>query len=458
MMKHTVMPEFITRQDIEPRTWSVQEGAPVRGDAWTEMRTAQMRVPMGDDELSRVVRAHELTHAKVSPLSKDALKSFRYDYDTLISAEEFRVNMLVKHLGFDIDALRDGSEPLAGEICGKNGNWNGMVRFIASTGGSKGAKDFIKGLRKTNPVFAEKAKQIHSALMKLNKQLFKDYGASTIASTQPVGDVPAGFYYYTQKVAEFLDNLLLNEQGQPGDQQNPGSPDGEDEELPNVSEVARGETGKWGKLVEKHVPKPRRVDGRLGRKRIATNIGKNPRRINRMLVDPEMRIFDRRAKGKGGVVLIDQSGSMRLEDDDIWNIIESAPGCTIIGYSHQTGNTLNVPNVWVIAENGKVAESIPSGNGGNGVDGPALRFALNKRRKGEPFVWVCDGEVTDGKYDQYYGNLGRECARLVHKHDIHMVEDMNEAITAFKRVATGGHLNRRFIGSVWRTARFMGLA
>ena len=70
------MPEFITRNDIEPRAWSVDEGAPVRGDAWTDMRVAKMRVPFGADETSRVVRAHELMHAKVSPINGVALAEF----------------------------------------------------------------------------------------------------------------------------------------------------------------------------------------------------------------------------------------------------------------------------------------------------------------------------------------------------------------------------------------------
>lgn len=53
------MPEFINRRDIEPRAWEVQEGNPVRGDAWTEMRAAKMRVPYGADNTSRVVRAQD---------------------------------------------------------------------------------------------------------------------------------------------------------------------------------------------------------------------------------------------------------------------------------------------------------------------------------------------------------------------------------------------------------------
>ena len=40
---------------------------------------------------------------------------------------------------------------------------------------------------------------------------------------------------------------------------------------------------------------------------------------------------------------------------------------------------------------------VPPGNVGNGVDGPALRFALSSRRGREPVIWVCDGQVTDSE-------------------------------------------------------------
>ena len=458
--KQTVMPEFITREDMEPQTWRIQEGAPVRGDAWTDMRAGQMRVPMGDDELSRIVRVHELTHAKVSPTQRSVLEALPYDVDTLVSAEEFRVNSIVGHLGFNINALRDGSEKFSGEMCGKSGNWNSLVRFVASTAGTKACEDFIKGLNKTNSEFAIKARKIHKQLLQMRTRLFNGYEARHVASTELTKwnpdeydiEIPLGFSLFTLPIAKFLNDCLLHDSTEgTGDIPVPG----ENTSAPDIESAVRGRIGHWAKPIEKFVPKPRFVDGKLGRKRIATNIGQNPRRINRMLMDPEKRIFDRRAKGKGGVVLIDQSGSMHLSEEAIWTLIESAPGCTIIGYSHQSSST-TVPNIWVIAEKGKVADHIPDGNGGNGVDGPALYFALAKRKKGEPFVWVCDGVVTDGIADKAYPNLEEECAKIVNKHEIHMTSNMAGAIKAFQKVARGGRLNKRFSGPIAYRAELLG--
>lgn len=435
-------PEFIARDDISPRAWSVQEGALQRGDAWTDMRAAQMRVPFGADQVSRTVRAHELMHAKVSPHNREAFASIGVREDCLIGAEEFRVNMLIGHQGFNLKVFADGSESNVGKQLGANEDWNGVVRFMASTAGTKSAQDFLRGLKTTNPGFEKNAREIQKQLMKTwRNALRRNGGTHLIASTAEADGLPSGFTRFTVPVARFLESLMIPENSD-------GTPDEfRAEEVPDVSQVAKGKAGQFAKLIEDVLPKPCKVDGRLGRKRVATNVGKNPRRIHRMLVDPECRVFDRRARGRGGIVVIDQSGSMRLDTNDIWRIIENAPGCVIIGYSHATG-THTVPNVWVLAERGNVVESVRRGNGGNGVDGPALRFALAKRINNEPVIWVCDGMVTDGKDDNHFKNLDVECASLVKSHNIHMARDVDEAVDALQRVARGEALPTRAIGQV----------
>lgn len=437
------MPEFIQRNDLPARPWVVQEGQPLRGEAWTDMVGRVMRVPYGDDETSRVIRAHELTHAKVSPVSPEALTKLiedkRLDQNCTITAEEFRVNMLVAHAGFDISALADGSESRTGKIIGQNNDWNGMVRYLGAVAGMKAGTDFLRGLKSSNPEMAKSAGEIQKQIKKLWKRASR-HGAHTLADTTVSAEgLPKGFIRFTVPLADMLTKLLIKE----GDFQRD-----EDSPAPTAGEIRNriaGRDGAFADLLELNVPKPRAVDGKYGRKRVACNIGKNPRRIGRMLVDPEKRIFDRNVKGKGGVILIDQSGSMHLNEKDIWEIIKYAPGCVIIGYSHRSGST-GIPNVWVIADRGKVADNIPDGNGGNGVDGPAVRFAASKRRKGEPFIWVCDGYVTDGKADEMFDNLAIECANLVVKHDIHMVENVDLAIEALQKVGRGGKLSAVGVG------------
>lgn len=447
------IPEFLERKDIAPRNWNVTEGAPQRGDAWTEMRTARMRVPFGADELSRTVRAHEMMHAKVSPISGEAMASLGVDYNCLIGAEEFRVNQLIGHQGFNLKVLADGSEANAGKIMGENNDWNSVVRYIASLAGTHGASGFLRGLKSSNPEFEKNAREIQKKLMKEWRTAMKYGGTERVANTEEVDGLPKGFLSFTLHIARFLESLLIpeNADGTPDEY----AQDSEAPEVPDVRELAKGNKGQFAKLIEDVLPKPNKVDGRLGRKRMATNIGKNPRRIHRMLVDPEARVFDKRARGRGGIVLIDQSGSMSLDTDDIWRIIENAPGCVIIGYSHQTGSK-DVPNVWVLADRGQVVDKVRRGNGGNGVDGPALRFALSKRRNNEPFIWVCDGDVTAGANDRTFPNLSQECARIVTSNRIHMVPDVEGAVNALVRVARGETLETKHYGAIAVTARYMG--
>ena len=447
MSDRTAFPEWLSRDDTATESWVVSSGTPQRGDAWTDITNRRMRVPGGDDEVSRVIRAHEMVHAKVSPIRgvpTDLAAEVDVSPEALVVAEEFRVNMLASQAGFDMDELRDGSEKRAGELMGKNTAWNDAVRAVCAMAGTKAADDFLRGVASQNKEMADNLRVVHRELKKRWKKALRDHDVDKLSSTEPArfhASVPAGFMRFTVPIAKYLDNVSSC------DNEDPYASDPGDSPIPDGDALKGGEVGRFAKLVERTLPKPKHVDGRFGRKRKPSAIGKHPRRIDRMLTDPDKRIFDRRAKSKGGVILIDQSGSMSLDDDDIWSIIEHAPGCVIIGYAHETGSE-GVPNVWVLADRGRVVDNIPYGNSGNGVDGPAVRFAASKRRKGEPFVWVCDGIVTDGLRDSQYTNLDLECIQLVRKHGIHMVPDVSGAVDALKRVASGSRLPIQYTGTL----------
>lgn len=450
------MPEFLTRNDIEGGAWIVGEGTPTRGDAWTNIHERHMRVPFGDSPLARVIRAHEMAHAKASPIDVNAAAATCGENVHIIAAcEEVRVNEMIKLAGFDIDLLTDGSEKATGVELAKMGRagWNGVVQMVTATANTKASNALISGIRSIDPDMAKAAGELRKAIRKYitaAKKSARHYGngyGDRIGSTQLVTEgLNRGFLNFTAPMAEIVSAFMVGEdqEGEPID-----SSEGDPTET--LEELARrangGKRGQWAKMVLDTIPLTRNIDGKLGRKRIASDVGRNPRRIDRMLTDPERRVFDRRSRGKGGIVLIDQSGSMSLDTDDINAIVEAAPGCVIIGYSHAPGST-GTPNVWILANRGKVVEEVRRGNGGNGVDGPALRFALAHRRTGELFVWVCDGFVTDGKNDNQFINLDNECAAIVVKHSIHMVAKVGDAIDAIQRAARGERLGTRMIGNI----------
>jgi hypothetical protein len=442
------MPEFLSRKDHAGTAWTIQESSAARGEPSTNIKQAKMRVPMGTDETSRVIRAHEMVHAKVSPLEVPGDDRFGATPESLIVAEEFRVNTLVQRAGFNTDELMDGSETKSGEIYGKNNEWNGAIRTLTAYAGGKAASSFLRGVKKTNPEMEASLREFQKLLKKQMKSLAKHrkFSDTTPVVKQDAAgrelSYPAGFES-SIRLARFVDSYLISEGGD--------ADDGRPQDIPDPEEIKEtsGSRGKFARLVLKDLPKPKKVTGNLGRKRLATDIGRNPRRINRMLTDPERRVFDKWSKASGGVVVIDQSGSMSLTHNDIMSIIESAPGCLIIGYSHQPGSDGH-PNAWVLADRGNVVANmrdVPN-NSGNGVDGPVLRYAINRRKKHEPLVWVCDGMVTDGANDCNYANLSIECVKLVKDHGIHMVGDVEDAVKALKKAANGTKLHATLIGSL----------
>lgn len=476
------MPEWLSRKDIENGSWQIQEGQALRGEAWTDRKSRIMRVPFGEDNTARIVRAHEMMHAKVSPVSLDFISKLNVGIEAIRAAEEFRVNTLVRVAGFPIDDLRDGSESGAGKRLAEVGDWNNFVLFIAATAGTKSCKDVIRGARSVNTEFGDAGKRIEKAIIKLWKDVVKQCGPISnpnsvitagkfVGSTQPAWlnaisgkavcepnaseerarEIARGQYEvvrstvgfgFTIQVATLLDSLLKRDDTvEDGEGDKPGDIPSK-EELDSV--LTTGRT--WAPLIfNKNVPLTRNIAGRLGRKRIATNIGVNPRRIDRLLTDPERRIFDRTVKGSGGIVVIDQSGSMRISDSELMELVEAAPGCVVIGYSHKS-NSSGVPNAWILADRGKVCSTIPQGNGGNGVDGPILQFAQKLRKKGEPFIWVCDGMVTVSDDHIAPQPLIKWCADFVRKHNIHMVPNVEDGINALRRAANGTRLPTKLVG------------
>lgn len=439
-------PEFLSpRRDIrdDERPWTIRQARIDQGGA-TSVATKEMFVPFGDDPYSRWVRAHEMVHARVSPADAEVRSLFpELDPMWVDAGEEFRVNQIVRRAGFNNDAITMGHEHLWGIQAARNDDWQSMVYMTGRWGGTGAFSEFVRGVESVNGTYAELLNALENKILDYVETIDNTALADTTPSKMFPG-VPRGFTRYARSIAEMLAQaagLSKPAVTDQGEALNLGT------DFETLLPLYKSGTAGWAQLVlDTSVVLDRRLSGKLGRKRIATDVGRNPRRINRMLTDPNRRVFDRYTKGQGGVVLIDQSGSMSLTDENINRLLEAAPGCVIIGYSHEPGST-DVPNVWVLADRGKVASEIPVGHGGNGVDGPAVRFALSKRRTGEPFVWVCDGYVTN-RDDDHSSVLDSEITALVKQHNIHMTYNVSEAVKALQRAARGERLQARTTGSL----------
>ncbi len=176
--------------------------------------------------------------------------------------------------------------------------------------------------------------------------------------------------------------------------------------------------------------------GLIGRRIRASKEGKYVRDLGRIISDPEQRIFGRKTKALGGVVIVDCSGSMSLTEDEMRNIMKSSSGCSVVAYSDGDGTSSDTPNIWLVARRGRQVRTLPIFPGGNGVDGPALEFGLSFRTHNAPVVWISDTQVT-GARGSHSGMLRDQCLAFCFRHNIHIAEDCEQAITLLQKLQRG---------------------
>lgn len=458
-MTTLALPDILGRKDFDSGAWSVDETAMSPGQAWTFITERKMQIPGGDTELERSVRAHEMMHAKVSPAgsTKEWLDRGKVTLRALKSAEEIRVNELCKRVGFDMKRVFDGTEKPGGEFVAKNDRWEQAVYDVAACAGTGRLTEYLKGVRKHNPEWAKTLKVFADRLV---KQISKVPDAA-LASTEVhriSGLSPAG-YAFTEGLAILIDSVAKPaappEDDPHEDEPGVSTPDAGDEKdaKPKPAPISTEQAGKitmpdepgsaWDNLRIMRYPMPKSAPGGIGKKRRASQIGRVPRHINRMLTDPDRKVFDTVRKGKGGVVLIDGSASMEFSQDDIKRITQAAPGALVAIYcsNKRTGDT---PNLMIIADKGRMVEELPERVAGNGVDGPAARWAVEQRQTSRsPIVWVTDG-LAHGPSQRYTDSAGVECAEIAYKNGIIVRPNVEQAIKVLENLKRGRKPGRWF--------------
>lgn len=462
-------PEFLTRLDIENGRWTVEECRAVRGQPSTSIMTREMNVPTENDDLARVIRAHEMMHAKVSP-AEDWQKWVDRkiaSHQSLIVVEELRVNLLCEKAGFNMKKfLTDGGETADGERVGATKDWTGAVQMAIATAGTASNKAFLTGIRRHNRKWGEILLDISKrAVREMNKAYKNGYLASTMKTQD--GLAPYGFSY-VEKIAEWVDRLC---------DKSPEDIEREREEARKAREEARRQKGEqdanaeegeathsnenttagrkgkddgnpyngitpdnsgglpsWTELRTAFLPMPVHSKGNIGKKRIPSNVGLRPRRMHRYLTDPQMRIFDRTVKGTGGVVIIDGSGSMSFTREQLTTIIENAPGATVAVYTDKGDNATNM---WVVAHKGRMVNELPEVGCGNGVDFPAIEWGHKMREKATtPMIWVTDGGVC-GNRASFSDLLAMQCITYAKKNNIVVVPHVKDAIEQLRNLKIG---------------------
>ena len=417
----SVFPELVTgRHDgFGPGSWRVEPGSTYRGGASCDLTRRVLEVPLGTDATSRVVRAHELMHVRVSP-HLSFLEHRDISARALECAEEFRVNALLVRLGFCATLLHDGTEKSGARRIAEAADWPEAVRFVLAVIGTGAEREYLAGIRVAQPTWMAGLRAVSKRARKLVDVLRVDELGDTSIDEE---GVPRGFANVTVVLARMLDRAAGS--------QVPGDTDSLRLFRRSLeSGGRRAPSGVFAPLVLDRRGLGVRVDSssHWRRERPSTS-GVTMRYPSRLLTDDQRRAFSSKRRSRGGVVVIDQSGSMDIDPNQLATLLERAPGALVVGYSHRPGDVMATPNAWILVQNGVLARRYPSGNVGNGVDGPVLAWAIAKARPGEPVVWVTDGQVTDSN-DHPCEALTRECATLVRRHRIGLVRELDAAVGA----------------------------
>lgn len=372
------LPEAV--DDKSSRQWQIQSSQRISPRVYK--KHSLLMVPLDDSPQSRMVRNHELGHIRWSPERPEiAARRNKLDMDVLQAVEDMRINTKLAEIGIDTSS---GSlnqpviQAFADDLL-RQGNLRDIILIMVAVSGQGANEDVVRDTFNAHPP-ADKAVQIAGMARRIlwdkGSPRFRD-SVRTARWLQALleGAAPVN----PSKLPKLL-RLSKTDQ----------------EHLESLMKMLNGfGTGgratkrvPWGKMRVETPPRPRKVQGFLGKGRIPSEEGVIPRYSHRLLVDG--RVFCRTRRQLGGSVLVDCSGSMSLSNEDLIKILSHSPGAVVACYSGNTHDGV----LRVLAQGGRQTEEkwigAPAG-GANVIDKPALEW-LSKQPK--PRIWVCDGQVT----------------------------------------------------------------
>jgi hypothetical protein len=214
-----------------------------------------------------------------------------------------------------------------------------------------------------------------------------------------------------------------------------GQPQDSDEQ-PQLPEKHKSDNGLWDNYqlfpIDERSKHP---SGSLGRSWTPSPRGSAVGQVSREITDPDSRIFRRRRRGRGGVVVIDCSGSMSLTERDIEAILTTAGGAVVLGYTERGG----LGEIRYLADGTRRVREVPDSlrhGAGNGVDGEALRIGAKHHRKGEPFIWVTDGGVCTHTRASFTA-LRDDCRKTMSQERGLYAHDTADAVRLLKALGRG---------------------
>jgi hypothetical protein len=379
---------------IDGRRWSVT-GSPGDLTGATDTRKANLLAPLADTPTARMVRNHELAHARITPrtAASSATKRHKLSMEALQWSEDNRVGKFLDRRDMvDDDALTDSECDAVAQACGASDRmiagallvnwWQEPQRYRMIEAFERRGVDpaTLAAIESRVDAMIEGVKAAAAGRRRRNME----------AQRRKVFETQAGFKAWTVPLARAFD-FEFPEGGEGGDRHDRGEDRATAQRLKTVKA-----TGSWAPVTDVFRPRlDRAVKPRRAPARRFSDCGVIPSAVHRLPVDGA--VFGAKRRVKGGTVLCDASGSMHYDDSDIERLILEAPGATVAFYSGSRGRRSG--RIVIGAERGRAAtveavrRALPGQD--NLVDGPALRWLA---RQPAPRFWVSDegvGGLTD---------------------------------------------------------------
>ncbi len=239
-------------------------------------------------------------------------------------------------------------------------------------------------------------------------------------------------------LAREINRLSLQGEKHIKDQEKAEQRVGESYEYGNGKEYTDG-SDRWYPLYVSKPELPLAHTGKLGRRVMYTDTGRAIKNIGRLFSDPEERIFTRKTRALGAVVVIDCSGSMSLDEKDIDDMIKVSAGATVLCYSSDSRPSHDNPNAHIVARKGRRVRKLPLFHGGNGVDAPALMYGIKVLRESsrQPVIWISDEMVT-GRGDSGVTRLRDETNKIKQRYGVIVCPNADYAIRKLKQLQGKG--------------------
>lgn len=435
--RHLPFPELVEPEENR-RPYRIFDSNHIDGlstNGMTNKEDRQLIVPL--DRNGHVVSLHELAHVKWSPL---VWPRVRFNPNIYLAVEDGRINTGLERIGMPmlIPAVdRHEIAQLAFRDFHRGDYGMLILRGIASLGTD--VEDIVfEPLAEADPVIRDLGIDLRDMV-----RIHLDRAAHRIE--QPVASDRATLKV-AKEVAKRLESFGLMEKcgltsvaeadgclacgppcsegkGKDGEAATEG-----DGEIVLGDPSTRDRSGRRGveagTMKIAVAPMPLRILGKqrsLARKWRPAQEGSVVTSVHRMPIDGA--IFRRSIRRRGGTILIDTSGSMRLQAAEIDRLVRVAGGASTVAMYSGDGDE---GELRIIAKDGRraIGDHLEPYGQGNIVDLPALEWL---EEQPIPRIWISDGSVS-GVGDRASRDLRTECAEVKRRGRIERLPDVDEAI------------------------------